>query len=79
MKLVATIQWWANLDILLMGLEFPPKKPSIIVTTDASKTVWGAHCQSQTVQGIWNPHQQALHINLLELMAVGMLSKPSYM
>jgi ribonuclease HI len=37
---------------------------------DASKTAWGAHCGSQTVQGSWNPHQQALHINLLELMAV---------
>jgi ribonuclease HI len=69
-KLVKTIQWWSNLDNLLTGLEFPPKKHSVIVTTDASKMAWGAHCESQTVQGSWNPHQQTLHINLLELMAV---------
>jgi hypothetical protein len=70
LKLVSTIQWWGNLDNLLTGKEFSSKKPSVILTTDASKTAWGAHCQSQTVQGKWNPHQQTLHINLLELIAV---------
>jgi hypothetical protein len=70
LRLVSTIQWWSDLTNLLTGLEYPPKKPSIVVTTDASKLAWGAHCQNQTVQGLWNPHQKALHINLLELLAV---------
>jgi hypothetical protein len=70
LRLVSVIQWWSNIQNLLKGLEFPPKKHSVIVTTDASLTAWGAHCQSQTVQGKWNPHPQTLHINLLELLAV---------
>jgi hypothetical protein len=52
LKLVSTIQWWDNLNKFVDTLGIPPKKPSIIVTTDASKIAWGAHCQSQTVQGL---------------------------
>jgi ribonuclease HI len=70
LKLLSVIQWWSDTQNLLKGLEFPPKKHTVIVTTDASLTAWGAHCGSQMVQGTWNPHQQAQHINLLELLAV---------
>jgi ribonuclease HI len=70
LRLVPIIQWWSQIQNLMEGISFPLKKPSIIVTTDASLTAWGAHCGSLTVQGKWKPHQQKLHINLLELMAV---------
>jgi hypothetical protein len=70
LRLFPIIQWWTNVQNLLKGVEFPPKKHSVMVTTDASLTAWGAHCKSHKVQGKWNPHQRTLHINILELLAV---------
>jgi hypothetical protein len=69
-RLVEVLLWWTQTQNLTRGMEFPPRKHSITVTTDASKIAWGAHCDLLRVQHRWNMQEQALHINQLELLAV---------
>ena len=40
------------------------------VTTDASKTGWGAVCCGRPARGTWGTASRRLHINVLELLAV---------
>ena len=47
-----------------------PPSPDMVLTTDASKSGWGAHLDDLTVQGVWSSQEQQLHINNLELLAV---------
>jgi hypothetical protein len=44
----------------------------ICITTDASKTGWGAHTDMTSTHGFWTIAQKAFHINVLELIAVRM-------
>ncbi|KAL0176031.1 hypothetical protein M9458_028361, partial [Cirrhinus mrigala] len=42
----------------------------IIVTTDASKTGWGAVCNGHAASGVWTGSRLPWHINCLELLTV---------
>ena len=44
--------------------------PSLIITTDASLSGWGAVCEDQRIGGRWNEQESCHHINYLELLAV---------
>jgi hypothetical protein len=46
------------------------KDSQLQVFTDASQKGWGGHLEGEEIQGDWNPQEQTLHINVLELMAV---------
>ncbi|KAL0179664.1 hypothetical protein M9458_025106, partial [Cirrhinus mrigala] len=48
----------------------PTVSRRIIVTTDASKTGWGATCNGQAASGVWTGPRLFWHINCLELLAV---------
>ena len=69
-RLLPIMKWWSNLDNLLVGLPWSQPRPSITLTTDASQKAWGAHLKNMSVQGRWTKHQRALHINILEFLAV---------
>ena len=69
-SVVPHIQWWCDQSHLLLGNQFPPPQPSVVLTTDASLMGWGAHLGESEVAGHWNINWQQLHINLLELEAV---------
>ena len=63
------IQWWV--DNLLFAKNFITHgNPTMIVTTGASNTGWGAVFNGKRVSGICNETEIKLHINLLELKAV---------
>ena len=64
------IRWWTQWSNLSVGLSFPPAAPTVVLTTDASNSGWGAHLQSHQVSGSWSPQELGLHINVLELLAV---------
>ena len=38
--------------------------------TDACPLGWGAYLEGEMIQGKWEPEEQLLHINLLEMRAV---------
>ncbi|KAL0201442.1 hypothetical protein M9458_004629, partial [Cirrhinus mrigala] len=48
----------------------PTVSRRIVVTTDASKTGWGATCNGQAASGVWTGPRLFWHINCLELLAV---------
>ncbi|KAL0187989.1 hypothetical protein M9458_015088, partial [Cirrhinus mrigala] len=48
----------------------PTVSRRIVVTTDASKTGWGATCNRQAASGVWTGPRLFWHINCLELLAV---------
>ena len=63
--------WWATDEHLLQGVPFGTFRPSLSVTTDASLSGWGAFCEHRTLAGVWTTEESRLHINVLELEAVG--------
>ena len=69
-SVVPHIQWWCDQSHLLLGNQFPPPQPSVVLTTDASLMGWGAHLGGSEVAGHWDIDWQRQHINLLELEAV---------
>ena len=73
--LIDHLQWWLNPNNVLKGKYINQKEPSVTVTTDASKTGYGGHMNSQIVQGEWSPEQREWHINLLEMEAVFLVLK----
>ncbi|XP_029659376.1 uncharacterized protein LOC115233212, partial [Formica exsecta] len=44
-------------------------KFALEISSDASLTDWGAHCQGSSSQGFWNRHEKHYSINYLELLA----------
>lgn len=63
------IQWWINniessVNVLSLG------NASIVLTTDASKTGWGAVTSNSSASGQWKTEESTQHINCLELTAV---------
>lgn len=44
--------------------------PSTFLTTDASKTGWGAIFEGQRTGDRWSPSEAELHINVLKIMAI---------
>ena len=51
------------------GSPIKPPAPTLFITTDASKTGWGAVCESQRTNGRWSDSERTQHINVLELKA----------
>ena len=44
-------------------------EPDMIVTSDASLTVWGCDCEGVQSGGHWSPAEKTFHINYLEIKA----------
>ena len=62
--------WWVSLD-RTVPLQAPllPRVPSMIITSDASTTGWGACLGDTTTGGTWSAQEMMHHINYLELLA----------
>ncbi|XP_061480325.1 uncharacterized protein LOC133383498 isoform X1 [Rhineura floridana] len=64
-----SFRWWTKVQHLSKGTSFREPRRTV-VTTDASLIGWGAHCNSQYVQGVWPNAERSRSINWLELKAV---------
>ena len=64
------LRWWLDDANLLGGRAFRKPRLSLIVTTDASLSGWGATLGQRQVAGCWGPEHSSAHINVLELLAV---------
>ena len=61
---------WSDLAFLRAGVPLEQVSRHVVVTTDASKTGWGATCNGQAASGSWTGPRLLWHINCLELLAV---------
>ena len=68
--LLPHVQWWSNVVNLSAGLSWLRNRRSLLLTTDASKSLWGGHINELSVQGPWTYQQIQLHINCQEMLAV---------
>ena len=65
----AELQWWVlNIHKGYKYISLPP--PSIVITTDASMTGWGAVWNETSIGGHWSESEGKHHINYLELLAI---------
>ena len=64
------VSWWTQPSNIQPGKRFSPLPTSSTLTTDASKTGWGAHWKNIHLSGTWSPSLAKHHINLLELWAI---------
>ena len=63
------LKWWmSNIDSV-NGSPITPPLATLCITTDASKTGWGAVCQGQCTNRRWLDNERSQHINVLELKA----------
>lgn len=70
-SLLGHLQWWVDPQNVFQGCPLVRPEPEQVVTTDASTLRgWGGHMGNMEVQGCWEPHFRAYHINVLELEAV---------
>ncbi|KAL0191697.1 hypothetical protein M9458_014395, partial [Cirrhinus mrigala] len=65
-----TLSPWQDISFLLAGVPLEQVSRCIIVTTDASKTGWGAVCNRHAASGVWTGPRLLWHINCLELLTV---------
>ena len=61
---------WASPVRLLEGKPFSPPPHSLVLTSDASQSGWGATLPPHRVSGTWSLEDSLVHINSLELKAV---------
>ena len=61
--------WWVSNIDSVNGSPIRPPAPTLFITTDASKTGWGAVCETQRTNGRWSVSERTQHINVLELKA----------
>ena len=61
-QLISHLEWWTIPQNLFKGVPLSPPSPDMVLTTDASKSGWGAHLDDLTVQGVWSSQEQQLHI-----------------
>ena len=66
------LRWWMVTDNLVTGHPLRPPRPSIIITTDASLSCWGASITSPPYQiaGLFDREERLFHINILEMLAI---------
>ena len=64
------LQWWTCPVNLQQGCPFTSRPSSCTLTTDASKSGWGAHFGKTQMSGVWSPKVAKNHINILELWAI---------
>lgn len=67
---VKALSIWTSSHLFLLGTELRSVKRRKVVTTDASATGWGTHCNGEPAYGAWNNRLSQLHINQLEMWAV---------
>ena len=65
------LQWWGLEKHLLRGKDLLPTFPDFLLFTDASTQGWGCSLLHHTAGGRWSLEESRLHINVLELRAVG--------
>ncbi|KAL0187588.1 hypothetical protein M9458_014687, partial [Cirrhinus mrigala] len=65
-----TLSPWTDMAFLRSGVPLEQVSRRIVVTTDASKTGWGAVCNGQAASGVWSGLRLLWHINCLELLTV---------
>ena len=63
------LRWWID-NVESSFNDMAISNPEMVIATDASSTGWGAVLGSTRTRGIWNLHEQQLHINVLELKAI---------
>ncbi|XP_041453598.1 uncharacterized protein LOC121406794 [Lytechinus variegatus] len=59
-----------SMSISEQGKQTQNPKPTLTLTTDASKLGWGAHMGKFKASGQWQERDSAQHINVLEMKAV---------
>lgn len=70
----AELTWW--LEYLQIPRPIPIRQAAAaadvptVIYTDSSLLMWGAFCEGEGVQGVWDDQERRLHINELELIAV---------
>ena len=69
--LVSLLQQWQDLSFLTSGIPIRPFQAEFTIFTDASTHGWCAHMGDSQISGTWIPLDRELHINCLELEAVG--------
>ncbi|XP_065137013.2 uncharacterized protein [Paramisgurnus dabryanus] len=69
-RCVKALSIWTSPHLFLSGTELGSVSRRKVVTTDASATGWGAHCDGELAFGAWNNQLSQLHINHLEMWAV---------
>lgn len=72
-----TLFWGSKTDLQLWIVNLPtayksilPSNPDVEMTTDASKTGWGAVYNGQSAQGRWSFLERERHISELQILAV---------
>ena len=68
-KCIQEIHWWLNEGLHSKKL-ISHGNPNKVITTDSSKTGWGAFIDNDKTQGLWTEQESKQHINVLELKAV---------
>jgi len=64
--LLSHLNWWSQKQNIRKGRSLQNQSVDLVITTDASKVMYGGHLGSQFVQGAWTIEQQACNINVLE-------------
>lgn len=64
------LRWWLNPANIFKGRSLHQTLSEVIITTDASKKMYGGHLGNQYFQGTWSLDQINWHINSLEMEAV---------
>lgn len=62
------LKWWIDHCKDTSPIHFPP--PAHYLATDASDLGWGAKLDNKTISGSWRNHQQNLHCNQKEMLAI---------
>ena len=66
------LRWWKQESNLLVGRNLQDITTDLLLYTDASSQGWGASLLHHTAGGLWSMEESTLHINILELRAVGL-------
>ena len=69
-SLLPDLRWWTVPHNVTVGVPFKAPSPSITLTSDASKSGWGAHLLTLRTAGRWSAAQSRRHINVLDLWAI---------
>jgi len=62
--------WWINNIQECNGKDIHPPVVDMVCRTDASLFGWGAICETKMLSGTWDQSHAALHINVLEMLAL---------
>ena len=70
-RIQEALMFWMDPRNLKEQSHCRPPPPTLTIWTDASEKAYGAiSSEDQTTQGLWTPAEEALHINVKELMAI---------